>query len=83
MQAIKTFRDNFKSKKEIYSIQVKTQKNISLGKSLHYLQEDDELYDDKDDAKNDKASVDGAGKTASPLDNPPKNQYVFRKVSPM
>jgi uncharacterized protein (DUF1786 family) len=44
MEAIRTFRDNFKSKKEVYSTAIRT-RNPDRAKSLHYLNEDDEIYD--------------------------------------
>lgn len=42
MEAVRTFRDNFKSKKEIYQTAVKSSRQIpDTAKSLHYLNEDD------------------------------------------
>ena len=57
MRAIKTFRDNFKSKTEIYSTVVKSHKVISIAKSLRYLQEDEEIYDEKQEEKKEKNSI--------------------------
>jgi hypothetical protein len=41
MEAIRTFRDNFKSKKEVYSTVIRSVRNMDRAKSLHYLNEDD------------------------------------------
>ena len=40
MEAVKTFRDNFKSKKEIFSAVYVPKKKNNFAKSLHYLHEE-------------------------------------------
>lgn len=37
MEAIRTFRDHFKSKKELYSTAIKSARKFEKAKSLHYL----------------------------------------------
>jgi hypothetical protein len=50
MEAVKTFRDNFKSKKGIFSaVYVPSKTKEADAKSLHYLQEEDSQSEIRDE----------------------------------